>query len=141
MPYDIVMLSEGLVSVMLAQSEMLRVSRAQGAGLSRNLSYYPQKSEKSVSDDEDADSVHSKDSGSATDYDRSGRSRGRYKQRDVRRSKSEVRPSDLRQAEDEFNRKKSGGGGEAESKKASLTLSLVSPAHANQVSVTSFHCL
>lgn len=60
-----------------------------------------------MSDDEDADSVHSKDSG---DYERSSRTRGRYKQRDMRRSKSEVRPSDLRLAEDEFNKKGTGTG-------------------------------
>lgn len=94
-----------------------------------------------MSDDEDADSVHSKDSGSTTDYDRSGRSRGRYKQRDMRRSKSEVRPSDLRQAEDEFNRKIGGSSSSGESKKASLTLTLVPSAQSNQVSVTALYCM
>lgn len=72
--------------------------------MSRHLSYYPAGTEKSISDDEDGDSTHSKDS----EYERSGRARGRYKQRDVRRSKSEVRPSDLRLAEDEYNRKTTG---------------------------------
>lgn len=93
------------------------------------MSYYPPGTDKSVSvsDDEDADSVHSKDS----EYERSGRTRGRYKQRDVRRSKSEVRPSDLRQAEDEYNRKTSGGG----DSKPGLALSLPPSSTDNQVCV------
>lgn len=76
----------------------------QGGAIARHNSFYPAGNEsKSISDDEDADSVHSKDSDSL----RSSRTRGRYKQRDMRRSKSEVRPSDLRQAEDEYLRRTS----------------------------------
>lgn len=75
----------------------------------RHLSYYPSGAEKAISDDEDADSVHSKDSSDT--YERSGRTRGRYKQRDLRRSKSEVRPSDLKLAEDEYNKKVPGADG------------------------------
>lgn len=86
----------------------------------RHLSYYPTGTEKSISDDEDGDNTHSKDS----DYERSGRTRGRYKQRDVRRSKSEVRPSDLRLAEDEYNRKTSA---DNKTRGGALTLS-VAPA-------------
>jgi len=92
--------------------------------VARHMSYYPAATEKSVSDDEDADSVHSKDSGDT--YERSSRTRGRYKQRDMRRSKSEVRPSDLKLAEDEFNKKQQPGAG------SKPTLSLPAVTH-NQV--------
>lgn len=52
----------------------------QGASVSRHLSYYPPTgTDKSVSDDEDADSVHSKSSmeSGVEPYERSGRTRGR----------------------------------------------------------------
>ncbi|XP_067941851.1 putative leucine-rich repeat-containing protein DDB_G0290503 isoform X2 [Watersipora subatra] len=96
------------VLVMYPRSLTIKTKRSPGSkagigGVARHHSYFPSGAEKSVSDDEDADSVHSKDSGDA--YERSSRTRGRYKQRDVRRSKSEVRPSDLRLAEDEFAKK------------------------------------
>lgn len=104
--------------ILLYRTHIVFIPCIKGAPVTRHHSYYmPQGTEKSVSDDEDVESVHSKDS----EYDsRSGRTRGRYKQRDARRSKSEVRPSDLRQAEDEYNNKKSG---ETNNNKG-LTLSL-----------------